>query len=115
MPELRYLDTAQIEFEQDARFPDVGIKLIESRTSHPTTSIVIARVAVGGSIPVHTHLIETETAYVLSGEGKLITDTAEYHFLPGITVTIPAGLSHRVINTGESPLEFFAVHSPPTR
>lgn len=115
MTELRIINTHQILFEQDTRFPDVGVKLIESRATHPTTSIVIARIAVGGGIPIHTHPIETETAYVLSGEGDLITDAASYRLTAGIAVTIPAGVSHHVVNTGGTALEIFAVHSPPTR
>jgi mannose-6-phosphate isomerase-like protein (cupin superfamily) len=115
MSEVRHLDTRTMEFVQDARFPEISVKLLESRTTHPTTSVVIARVAVGGGIPRHTHPVETETAYVLSGQGKLMTDTAEYTFDAGIIVTVPPGLAHWVVNTGDIPLEIFAIHSPPTR
>src|SRR5262245_49064381 len=105
MSELRHLDTRTMEFVQDARFPEIGVKLLESRATHPAVSVVIARVAVGGEIQRHTHPIETETAYVLSGQGKLITDTNEYVFSAGIAVTVPPGLAHRVVNTGDVPLE----------
>jgi quercetin dioxygenase-like cupin family protein len=115
MSELLYLDTRKLEFVQDSRFPEISIKLLESRTTHPTSSIVIARVAAGGEIPRHTHPVETETAYVLSGQGKLITDATEYIFDAGIAVTVPPGLAHRVVNTGDTPLDIFAIHSPPTR
>ena len=115
MPEVRYFDTRTLAFQQDSRFPGIGVQLLESRTTHPTTSVVIARVAPGGEIPKHTHAIETETAYVLAGQGKLISDTAEYPFEPGIAVTIPPGLAHCVVNIGTIPLEILAVHSPPTR
>ena len=115
MFELRHLDTRTMEFVQDARFPEISIKLLESRATHPTISVMIARVAVGGDIPRHTHPVETETAYVLSGQGKLITDTADYTFDAGIALSIPPGLAHRVVNTGDIPLEIFAIHSPATR
>lgn len=115
MSKLRYLDTRTLQFQEDTRFPGVGVKLLESRATHPASSVIIARIAPGGTIPPHTHPVETETAYVLSGKGKLITDTAEYDFEPGIAVTIPSGLAHRVVNSGDTPLEIFAIHTPPTR
>jgi quercetin dioxygenase-like cupin family protein len=115
MAEVRHWDTQALEFIQDVRFPEISIKLLESRSTHPTTSVVIARVAVGGEIPRHTHPVETETAYVLSGQGKLMTDTAAYVFDAGIAVTIPPELAHWVVNTGDVPLEILAIHSPPTR
>ena len=115
MSEVRYRDTQAMEFQEDTRFPGIGIKLLETRATHPSASVIIARVAPGGTIPAHTHPAETETAYVLSGEGKLITDTAEYIFEPGVSVTIPSGMAHRVVNTGDTPLDIFAFHNPPTR
>jgi quercetin dioxygenase-like cupin family protein len=115
MAEVRYIDTRTLEYQEDSRFAGIGVKLLETRTTHPTTSVVVARVAPGGTIPQHTHAVETETAYVLSGQGMLITEAAEYVFEPGIAVTIPAGLAHRLVNTGTTPLEILAVHSPPTR
>ena len=115
MSEVRYRDTRMMEFQEDTRFPGIGIKLLETRSTHPSASVIIARVAPGGTIPAHTHPVETETAFVLSGQGKLITDIGEYIFEPGVMVTIPAGLAHHVVNTGATPLEIFAFHNPPTR
>ena len=111
----RITDTRTVPFAIDPRFPEIGIKLLESRQTHPSTSVIIAQVAPGGQIMAHTHESETETAYVLSGSGLLITDTAEYRFQAGVIVTIPPGLRHAVRNTGTAPLEIFAMHSPPTR
>jgi len=108
-------DTRTVPVAVDARFPEIGIKLLESKQTHPGTSVIIAQIAPGGHIQPHTHESETETAYVLSGSGLLITDAAEYRFEAGIIVTIPPGLRHAVRNTGAVPLEIFAMHSPPTR
>lgn len=111
----RVTDTRSLPFVADARFPDIAIQLLESRQTHPSASVIIARVAPGGQIVPHVHEIETETAYVLSGSGLLITQTETYAFEAGVIVTIPPGLRHEVRNTGEAPLEILAMHSPPTR
>lgn len=115
MPEPRHIDSTQIDYTEDARFPGIGIKLLETRQTHPTSSVIIARVAVGGAIAEHVHPAETETAYVLNGEGVLYTAEGDYRFAPGVLVTIPPGVVHRLVNTGDAPLEVFAFHTPPTR
>jgi quercetin dioxygenase-like cupin family protein len=115
MPDLRVFDTRTIPYSQDTRFPGISIKLLESRTTHPNASVIVARVDPGGTIPRHTHPTETETAYVLTGSGKLVTDDGETIFAVGVAVTIPPGLAHSVVNDGDSPLEIFAFHTPPTR
>lgn len=115
MAEVRFLSTHDIDFKQDDRFPGIRTKLLESRQTHAHASVIIAQVAPGGEIPRHVHEAESETAYILSGRGKLITDSGEYPFGPGVMVTIPPGLAHGVINDGSESLEVFAFHTPPTR
>jgi mannose-6-phosphate isomerase-like protein (cupin superfamily) len=66
-------------------------------------------------INMHTHAVETETAYVLAGEGLLKVGDQETRLTVGMGVTIPPGLPHSLRNTGDAPLELIAMHSPPTR
>jgi quercetin dioxygenase-like cupin family protein len=115
MAEVHFLSTHDIAFKQDDRFPGIKTKLLETRQTHAHASVIIAQVAPGGEIPRHIHAAESETAYVLSGRGKLITDDGDYTFEPGVMVTIPPGLAHGVMNDGDEPLEVFAFHTPPAR
>jgi quercetin dioxygenase-like cupin family protein len=115
MAQIRFMKTHDMPFDQDDRFPSIKTKLLESRQSHAYASVIIAQLAPGGEIPRHVHADESETAYVLSGCGKLITDEGEYAFEPGVMVTIPAGTAHGVVNDGSEPLEVFAFHTPPAR
>ncbi len=115
MAEVHFLSTHDIDFRQDDRFPSIRTKLLESRQTHAHTSVMIAQVAPGGGIPRHVHEAESETAYVLSGRGKLITDKGEFLLKPGVMVTIPPGLAHGVVNDSDEPLEVFAFHTPPAR
>jgi mannose-6-phosphate isomerase-like protein (cupin superfamily) len=112
---VHHIHTSEIDYTEDTRFPGIGIKLLATRETHPTSSVILARVAVGGAIGEHVHPAETETAYVLSGEGILHTTEGDYRFAPGVLVTIPPGVVHRLVNTGDVPLEVFAFHTPPTR
>ncbi len=115
MLEPRILDTRRMVFNRDARFPEVGVKLLESRATHSALSLIIARLEPGGVIAMHDHPIETETAYILSGMGVLRAGERDYLLEAGMMVTIPPGLAHSMTNHGELPLEILALHSPATR
>ena len=64
---------------------------------------------------LHVHEIETETAYVLSGQGRLTVGDNEHMLVAGTGVTVPPGTPHSLTNTGDEPMELYALHMPPFR
>lgn len=63
---------------------------------------------------VHTHRLETEVMYVLSGNGKAICDGEEIALHPnGMLVACP-GQEHVIINNGKENLKLLCIFSPPT-
>lgn len=115
MTRIRSIDTNTFAYSIDTRFPTISIKLLETRETHAHASVIMAQVQPGAEIPRHVHAAEVETAFVLSGTGKLMSATDEIHFSMGVLATIPAGVEHWVINDGDQPLVIFAFHTPPTR
>jgi quercetin dioxygenase-like cupin family protein len=115
MVELRTVDTRAMEYSEDARFPGIGVKVLEGKAINPTLSMVVVRVEAGRGIPTHTHPIETETAYLMAGTAILTVEGVEHVWEAGMSVTIPAGLAHSLRNAGDVALDIVAVHSPPTR
>lgn len=115
MPDAHIFNAEMIPWTEDERFPGIGIKILESRTTHPSVSLVIVRLGAGVVINTHVHPIETETAYVLAGRGLLTHGDQETVLETGMGVTIPAGLAHSLRNIGDTPMELIAMHSPPTR
>ncbi len=95
--------------------PGILTKPLETRATYPAASVQLVQVAAGGVIGRHTHAVETETAYVLAGEGVLQWGDEERALTPGTGVTIPPGIPHSLRNTGEAPMEIYAVHIPPVR
>ena len=112
-PNLVLVD--EVPWEPHPRFAALQVKVLESKATHPHASVMLVKVEVGGVIPEHTHAIETETAYVLAGEGVLTVDGIAYPFGAGVNVSIPVGATHNVRNTGAAPLMLYAVHTPPVR
>jgi len=115
MPEAHIFNSDSIPWTEDGRFPGISFKILESRATHPTTSVVLYQVGVGVVINTHVHPVETETAYVLAGRGLLVHGEQETVLETGMGVTVPPGLPHSLRNIGDEPLRLIAMHSPPTR
>jgi mannose-6-phosphate isomerase-like protein (cupin superfamily) len=122
MSQAHLFDVNTIDWSDHPRFAGLQIKGLEGRDTHPHLSFMLVRVAVGGVIPRHVHEIETETAYFVSGRGELRLGVDEGGNANEVVVmesgkgaSIPPGLYHSVQNTGDTPLEILAIHSPPVR
>ena len=63
----------------------------------------------GCSIGVHTHHGNTETYYILSGEGTYTDDGETYPVRPGDITFCPEGHSHGLACAGSEPLIFMAL------
>ncbi len=48
-----------------------------------------------------------------SGEGKAVVDGKEYELSDGVSLLVPAGTEHNLINTGDEPLKLYTIYSPP--
>ena len=115
MPQPHFFDSAEIEWTPHPTIQGIVTKPFETKATYPAASVQLVQVAVGGVIGLHTHAVETETAYVLSGEGLFTFDGDPHVITADAGVTIPPGIAHTVRNTGDVPLEIYAVHIPPVR
>jgi mannose-6-phosphate isomerase-like protein (cupin superfamily) len=122
MDDLHIVDLTQMPWQPHPTIAGVLTKIFENRASHHHADVLLVKIAAGGAIPWHVHENASETAYVLSGNAKLICarnanqfDTAvESKFAEGIATTIPVGMWHSVQNSGDEPLLAFAFHTPAT-
>ncbi len=114
-------DANSMDWTEDARFPGIAFKVLETRLTHPhqAISVALARVDVGRTIQTHVHPIETETVYILEGEGllrvKIGDEDTETTLKAGMGGSIPPGLYHSLENIGDIELRILATHNPPTR
>ena len=115
MPEPHVFDANAMEWSRDPRFPKIAIKILESKLTHPTTSVVLVRLEPGADIQTHVHEVASETAYILDGEGTFTVDGERIVQTAGMGLTVPPGTPHSLVNTGSGALELIAMHSPPTR
>lgn len=74
-----------------------------------TNRILKGRLVPGASIGEHTHDVNSEILYVLSGEGTIIDDGVSSPIVAGQCTYCPKGHSHSLVNTSNADLTFFAV------
>lgn len=70
-------------------------------------------VAPGNETNAHSHSVNEEVFYCVSGHGKMIVDGEEQEYFPGTVVYCPPGSVHQVVNTGDEPLKSVCSVSPP--
>jgi len=68
---------------------------------------------VGSRIPEHAHESSEEGMYLISGQGRLITDEGEQDLRPGMAIFMPPGVKHSIVNTGDEPMKLVWVYCPP--
>jgi len=100
-----------------------GVKKIPSRVSKLLLSeaSVGARgfsmgqnvTAVGSRIPEHAHEASEEGMYIISGQGRLITEEGEQELRAGMAIYMPPGVKHSILNTGDEELKLVWVYCPP--
>ena len=66
------------------------------------------------SFPLHRHLVTEEALFVVSGHGKVRTESGETAIGPGDYVAFPSGgPAHQLINDGSEPLVYLGISANP--
>ena len=78
-------------------------------------SLAVARVRPGERTLPHLLTDETEVYYIVSGRGRMRVGAEESELGPGDAVVIPAGSEQWIECSGDEPLQFVALVSPPWR
>lgn len=67
----------------------------------------------GTSAAPHSHKVEEEIIYILSGRGAILAGGREICLEPGVAVFIPPGLEHQIRADGEESIKLVTLFSPP--
>ena len=115
--DAHYFDTNEMEWRGHEAFPAILIKTLESRATHPTAafSMMRVRLVVASVIDTHVHELETETVYIVAGQGVLTLGDDKVQLAAGTGISIPPGVPHSLHNVGEVMVELIAIHTPPVR
>ncbi|NLO12058.1 MAG: cupin domain-containing protein [Candidatus Cloacimonetes bacterium] len=89
----------------------VGAKirwLVGQKDGAPNFALRLFEVEPGGHTPHHVHEWEHEM-YVLSGQGKIVTDRGEFVFGPDDAMYVDPNMRHSFHNTGDELLRFLCI------
>lgn len=75
-------------------------------------SLAEATLPPGGATSAHFHRLTEELYFVTAGTGRLRVGEEEREVAPGDCVTIPAGMEHKLWNTGEVPMKLLCCCAP---
>jgi mannose-6-phosphate isomerase-like protein (cupin superfamily) len=79
-----------------------------SSDAHSTNFIVFVK----QQVPLHKHLVHTETLYVLEGSGAFLLGEESFDIGPGDYINVPEGTTHAVMVTSSIPLKVLSVQAP---
>lgn len=100
-------------FADHPKFAGVRIAVLVRGTDSAQISVSQLEIEPGVEVPVHTHELQSDSIFVLSGHGEAYIDGAWRGIGPGDYILAPALVEHAVRNTGSLPLRLFVHHSPP--
>ncbi len=86
-----------------------GITSLPSRQQ----SLAEATVPVGGATDEHYHPVAEELYFFQGGRGRLRVSGEERDVHPGDCVLIEPGEIHKLVNTGDEPLQLLCCCAPP--
>ncbi len=61
----------------------------------------------------HKHDTEEHAFYVISGTGVVEVEREKIYVTPGDAVFVPPGKMHQISSTGDAPLKYVVLYSPP--
>lgn len=80
----------------------------------PHTQLVLMTLRPGEEIGLETHEEHDQFIRVETGSGKVRLGEEEHPLSDGVSVVIPAGTRHNVVNTSSTePLRLYTLYSPP--
>jgi mannose-6-phosphate isomerase-like protein (cupin superfamily) len=88
--------------------------LVDPTNTGPTgLCTLIQTLNPNAAVPVHRHELAEQVLYFLSGRGTASLGDEQVDATPGMTIHVPKGVRHGIVNTGETALVFLETTSPP--
>ena len=92
------------DIQKEQMYPLVERKeLIGKKTGSAAITMGEITILSGGEIPLHSHKVE-DVVLLREGRGEIHMDGEIFQVEAPMSILIPAGVKHRVVNTGAEPI-----------
>ena len=108
---LMKIDYSKIEEKKEINFKGGNGVLVTRNFVDEKNKIMMSRLTPGANIGYHAHEMNSETIFILSGEGHFVYDDAVENVKAGDVHYCPMGHSHAFYNDGDDDLCYFAIVS----
>ncbi len=96
-----------------SRRSPVRIKIATDAHAGTAMAMIVQDIAPSEGVPVHLHEKEDEICVVRAGSGVATLGDERVPVGPGATIFVPRGVWHGVENTGDAPIAWIGIYSPP--
>lgn len=79
----------------------------------PNLQLVVMTLQPGEEIGLERHETHDQFIRVEEGQGHALLDGERHALEDGVSVVVPAGTEHNVINSGSKPLRLYTLYGPP--
>ena len=76
------------------------------------SQVVLMSIEPGDDIGEETHEGD-QTIYFVAGSGEAVLNGKKSPIRKGSLVSVPAGVLHNFVNTGDEPLKLYTIYAPP--
>ncbi|RQD56267.1 MAG: cupin domain-containing protein [Desulfonatronovibrio sp. MSAO_Bac4] len=101
------------KYKDHPKFTGVQIAMLVADGKSDMVSVSELIIEPGVEVPVHTHDLQADSIYIVSGKARAFLN-GEWDFVEsGDYLFVPPNAEHGISNTGREPLRLFIHHSPP--
>ncbi len=105
------------QYENESFGIDIDKETIDNdnfrKVLHTTQTLQLVVMSIDEDIGWEVHPRTTQFLRVEAGTGEAIIDGQTHELKDGMSVIVPPGARHNIINTGKKPLKLYSLYSPP--
>jgi quercetin dioxygenase-like cupin family protein len=109
----KFFASEKRELNDHPRFAGVKIAILVKQDDSDKLSVSQLEIAPGIEVPKHTHDVQIDSIYIVSGQGEAFIDGKWTEISSGDYIFVKPRTEHGIRNTGDQPLRLFIHHSPP--
>jgi quercetin dioxygenase-like cupin family protein len=111
--ETKFFPQREMIFTKHPEFDNVKVAMCLTGEESDAACVCLVEIAPGSETPIHTHQEQSDSIFVVHGQGESYVNGGWQPIEPGDYLYVPAMGEHGTRNTGDEPLRLFVHHNKP--